>query len=331
MSASVAVAGLGIGKAHLAALHERMPDVRIAAVCDLNGKLAQEQAARFGTQAFEDYGQMLDRARPDGVILATPPKVHAGQTALAVERGVHVFCEKPMAPNAADCERMIESCARAGVALMIGFKKRFYPCYLFIRDRVRQSGNPLMWANVRFALGRVEKDWFWAEDNGGGPLLENAIHEYDILRFLMGDVKEVFAFGGNLFLKHRGPQIDAAAATLRFESGAVAGMGIGYGSEWGMAREELALASADLAIELQGPFDRPDSLRYVQRSSPAQIERPQLPALDATTPFELELRHFVACMQGKAKCESTGQDGLASVRIALAVKRSVREGRVVAV
>lgn len=324
MSTKVAVVGMGIGKEHARVLSDVIEDAELAAICDINLPAAQEIASRHGSQAFGDYANMLDEVKPDGVALATPPKVHAEQTVLAAERGVHVFCEKPMAPSIADCDQMIEACAKAGVTLMIGFKKRFYPSYRLIRQRVEETGEPLLWANVRFALGRVEKDWFWAEDDGGGPLIENAIHEYDIIQFLMGKVQKVYASGGNLFMPHRAPQFDAAGVVLTFASGGVASLGMGYGSEWGFAREELALASAKVAFELQGPFDNPDSLRLVMRDDPGEIANVDLPKLEHT--FEPQLRHFLDCVSGEAKCESTGEAGRAALRVALAAKQSIRDG-----
>lgn len=331
MAVRVAVVGMGVGRVHVKALSTLKDEVEVAAVCDLNEEVAREAAAGCGAEVFGDYATMLDRARLDAVVLATPPAVHAEQAAMAAERGSHVLCEKPMAPSVADCERMIDACDKASVTLMIAFKKRFYPCYRAIKRKVDETGAPIQWANVRFALGRVEKDWFWDEANGGGPLLENAIHEYDILRFLMGEVQQAYAAGGNLFMPHRAPQLDTAAVCLSFAGGGVASMGIGYGSEWGFAREELALASSKLAIELQGPFDGPDSLRYVMRDDPASVLAEDLPAMAGVDAFVPQLCHFLACVRGEAECESTGRDGLAAVRIALAVKRSIRQGRIVSI
>ena len=323
MPIRMAIVGTGIGRVHIRTLHEEVGDAQIVAVCDLNLAAAKEHAATCQARAFDDYVAMLDQVKPDGVVLATPPKIHAEHTVLAAERGVHVLCEKPMAPNVGDCERMIEACAKANVTLMIAFKKRFYSCYRFIREKVQETGAPLLWGCVRFALGRVEKDWFWQEDDGGGPLLENAIHEYDILRFLMGEIKQAYAAGGNLFMTDRAPQIDAAGAVLTLANGGVVSMGIGYGSEWNIAKEELALASSKLAFELQGPFDSPNSLRYVDRDDPQDIQTVELSSYNR---FKPELEHFLECIAGRATCKATGQDGLAAVRVALAVKRSIREG-----
>ena len=327
MGLKIAVTGLGIGKAHVAALAEHVDRADVVAVCDVNRAHAEEVAGTCGAQAFDDFAAMLDQARPEAVVLATPPKFHAQQTALAAERGIHVLCEKPMAPNLADCEHMIRACADAGVTLQIGFKKRFYASYRRVRTLVQESGAPLLWANVRFALGRVEKDWFWDEENGGGPLLENAVHEYDILQFLMGEVRSAYAAGGNLFMGHRKPQLDAAGAVLTFASGGVASMGIGYGSEWGFTRELLALSSSALAIEMEGPFDRPFSLRYVWREKPGEVLTEDIPVPEQT--FVPQLEHFVDCVQDGATCEAPGEAGLAAVNVALAVKKSIREGCVI--
>jgi len=328
MGVRIAVVGLGVGRVHVRTLAEQVQEADLVAVCDVNADVAKETSAACGAEAFTDYEALLERARPEAVVIATPPRFHAEQALLAAERGIHVFCEKPMAPTEPDCERMIEAAARHGVTLMIGFKKRFYPCYRFIREQVRDSGAPIRWATLRFALGRVEKDWFWDEADGGGPLVENAAHAFDLLRFLMGEVRELHAVGGNLFTPHRAPQIDAAGVLLTFADGAVAALGLGYGSEWPLAGEELALASAEMVFELGGRFDNPDSLRYARRDCPEEVCTAEVGPLEHT--FAPELQHFLDCVGGRAACEASGEDGLAALRIALAAKRSIREGRTIA-
>ena len=86
-----------------------------------------------------------------------------------------------MAGSVGDCERMIAAADRAGITLMIAQKKRFHPFYAYLKAQTQGEWGPIKWAQVRFALGRVEKDWFWKEGDGGGPLVENAVHVFDLL------------------------------------------------------------------------------------------------------------------------------------------------------
>lgn len=323
MSLRVGCIGLGIGRTHVS-FYQGMPDVRITAVCDVAPGLAASTAAEYGAAAYQSYEEMFDSERLQAVSNCTPPALHRPITEAAAARGIHVLCEKPMAPTLEDCQAMIDACAGAGVILMIGLKRRFSPYYRFIKDRCDESGDPLMWGSVRYALGRVDKDWFWDPGNGRGPLLENAVHMLDAIRYLMGDVRRVNAVGGNFFMQHRAPVPDVAAVTLEFVSGAVASLGLGYGSEWSMAREEVAFAGASMAFDLCGPFDRASSLRYVQRSKPAEIHTPELHGEGPFTGgFAEELAHFVACVREGAPPSADGRAGLESVRLCLAVQDSL--------
>jgi len=324
MAVRVGIVGLGIGRRHVE-LFLRTPGAQVAAVCDVDKAALAEAAQKHGVMSYTSYSDMLDCEELDAVSLCTPPSLHAPMTEEAARRGLHVLCEKPMAPSVADCQRMIDACEAAGVGLMIALKKRFAPQYCLVRELcAAEAGQPL-WACARFALGRVDKDWFWSEDDGGGPLLENSVHMVDILRCLMGDVVRVSAEGGTLFLADRAPVADAAAATLRFASGGVAALGIGYGCEWSMAREEVLLATPKMVFELQGGFDRADELRYCFRDNPGVVH-----TKTAEAPYEggfpEEIAHFVSCVADDLPLLADGVAGRESVRVCLAIKESIRTG-----
>lgn len=325
MPLRIAVVGLGIGKSHVELFRET-PGAELVAVCDVNEALASEQGAKAGVKPYTSFDELLANEPLDAVSLCAPPKLHAPMTEQAAARGLHVLCEKPMAPTVADCQRMIDACGAAGVTLMIALKKRFAPHYGFIKEMCDgEAGQPL-WACARFALGRVDKDWFWDDADGGGPLLENSVHMVDILRYLMGDVVRVTAEGGTLFMTDRAPVADAAAVTLRFASGGVAALGLGYGCEWPMAREELLLATPKAVFELQGGFDCADQLRYAWRDKPNDVRtRP------ADQPyrggFPEEIAHFVECCTTGAPPRADGTVGREAVRICLAIKESIRSGQ----
>jgi len=328
MSLRVCCVGLHAGVGHLREYKERN-DVEVAGVCDLNEELARERAAEYGGNVYLDFEQMLDKEKPDAVSIATPPALHAPMTEMAAARGIHVLCEKPMAGTVADGERMIAAADKAGVKLMIAFKKRFCAPYQFIKEKLDSGLGPCLWACARYALGRVEKDWFWKEGDGGGPLVENSAHMLDMIRYLMGDVAEVRAAGGNLFMKHRAPQVDAAAVVLRFASGGVASLGLGYGCEWAMAREELVLSSAKVVFEVQGRFDRGDALRYVMRQDPGEPVTVPFGEDADLGGFRGEIAHFVECIRDDREPMVRGQDGLAALRLSLAIKEACRTGQTI--
>ena len=329
MTVRVGVVGLGIGERHLFYL-KQMPNVEVVGVCDVFEDRARALATEYQAKPYTSLAAMLDESELDALTICTPPALHADMTELAAQFGVHVLCEKPMAGSVQDCQRMIDVSQEYGIKLMIGLKKRFDPYYEYIRRLFRESDKPPMWATIRYALGRVDKDWFWQEGDGSGPLLENAVHQFDALRSIFGDVHRISAEGGTFFLAERAPVPDVAAVSLRFVSGAVASLGIGYGCEWSMAREEVLYASEQYVIELQGRFDRADQLRYVDRSHPSEVHTVSLTVAEQSGGgFREEFDHFINCIETDMEPRIGGLEGLKAVELCLAVKRAVQSQQMV--
>jgi len=319
----VAVIGLGIGQVHLRE-YAQNPETRIVAVVDVLPERAEAARAQWGAPGFGSIRDMLASVEVDAASVCTPPAAHARQVEELAAAGVHVLLEKPMAPTLGDCQRIVEAAARAGIVCMVGQKKRFYPLYAWLKAKLDAEFGPPRWAAVKYALGRVDKPWFWAEEDGGGPILENAIHIWDLLRYLVGEVQTVYAEGGNLFRPDFAAQPDTAAVALRFRSGAFASVACGYGSEWGFADERVSIATPLAVCEVSGPFDRPNLLRYVERRDP---QTPHELAFEGVDGFREEIAEFVAAIRAGRPPAVTPQDASRSIALALAVKRAIRERR----
>jgi len=318
-----AVVGLGIGLVHVRE-YQANAGVQLVAVVDTNRERAREIAMKHGVAPFQTIGDMLECVEIDAASICTPPLYHAELVEGLASAGVHVLVEKPMAPSMQDCQRMISAAREGGVNLMVGQKKRFSPVYAMLKERFAGDFGQPRWGCVKYALGKVDKPWFWAERDGGGPILENTIHVFDLLRFLMGEVDLVYAQGGHLFHPGFSDQIDTAAVVLRFRSGGYATIACGYGSEWGFAEERLSLATPTVCCEVWGPFDRANHRRYIHRGDP---EHPQEVSFEDVNDFREEIAEFVASIEQDRTPAVTGQDAARSIAVALAVKRSIRERR----
>lgn len=321
----VGVIGLGIGKRHLQS-YAAMPGVTIAAVADLDPARRQAAQEQYGCAAYADGQTLLSEQSLDAVSICTPPASHRALTRLAAERRIHVLCEKPMAPNLADCDAMIESCHRANVVLMVAQKKRFHPLVQRLKRNTEGVLGPIRWAVVKYALGRVGMDWFWDELDGGGPIQENSVHAVDTLRYLMGEVETVMATGGNLFNPERSPQVDTAAVALRFRNGAVAALSLGQATEWPCADEHFFFACDGGEARFSGPFDSPVRWWMALRSNPAHPEVEEIPPDDC---FDREIGHFLECVRNGSTPLVTGESARGSVAVTLAIKESIRTGRAV--
>lgn len=326
-----AVIGLGIGQVH-AQLISKMPGLELVGVCDIDPDRASKVAAECGTAGYTDWRAMLDETHPDAVSVCTNPKLHLPLTEALAERGIHVLCEKPMAPDVAQCLALTAACERAGVVLMVAQKKRFAPAVSFLKEHVGADfGRPLS-LNYRYHLGQVPRDWFWQEDDGGGPLLENSIHCFDTLRYTIGEIKTIRGLGGNLLNPAREGQLDVALGLLEFENGAIGSVELGTASEWCIADEELFIGCEKAVVRWRGGFDRPQDILWVNRAD----QQPQTVSVDyegeqGSRDFVAEITHFVECIQTGKTPLITGRDAACSVACCLALKQAVREGSVVEV
>jgi len=325
----VAVIGLaGVGRVHVERWQANA-NANLVSVCDIVPEIADEFAAKYRIKGYTQVEEMFDKEKPEAVSICAPPKTHLQITHMAAERGIHVLCEKPMASAVADCREMIRLCQVNGVVLQIGHKKRFLPALLKLKALTEGELGPIRYLVHRYPHpGMSHRDWFWAEDDGGGPILENAVHAADILGFLMGDVERVYAEGGTFFAPQRKPQIDAAVFTLRFKSGAIGTVAAGMVSMGAFNFEDYYATNENGVAEVSGKFDQADTLRYALRNAPRDIHAETHANFDA---FAAEIEHFVGCIQTRSVPRASGEAGMKAVAICRAVKTSAKLGQPVEV
>lgn len=226
----VAVVGVrGIGRGHVQSVlrHGRCG---LAAVVDVDAAAAAAAAAGTGARVETRYERLLEAATDlDAVVLATPHHLHAPMALAALERGLHVFVEKPIATRVSDADRLVAAAAAAGRVLAVGHQYRTFRGNARLKQ-ILDGG----------AIGQVQRVvWQWLEARpetyyerdrwrctwehaGGGVLLNQASHDVDLVCWLLGPPAEVTAVVGNR--GHRHEVEDTAVATVRFASGAVASL-----------------------------------------------------------------------------------------------------------
>jgi len=328
MALRIAVVGLaGVGRMHVAKFQE-MEQFELAAICDIDTDVLERAAGDVSATAYSSAEEMFERHDMDAVSICTPPKSHLPLTQMAARSGVHVLCEKPMASTVEQCDGMIEACRTTGVTLMIAHKKRFLRVVARLKELMDGSLGPISYLLHRYPHpGMSQKGWFWAEDDGGGPVLENAVHAADLVRHLMGDVETVSAEGGTLFAPERAPQLDCAVYTVRFASGGIGTVGCGMVSTAKMSHEDVFVAGENGVAEIGGRFDNADRLVYVLRTARDEVHEETFPASD---PFRAEFEHFHECVEEEREPLTSGAEGREAVRLCLAVKESARAGQPVA-
>jgi predicted dehydrogenase len=209
----IAVVGAGqFGRKHIETVRAE-PQCELVAVAD---------PLYRGDQGFSDYREMLERVRPDGVIIATPNAVHVAVGLACVERKVPILVEKPIADTVAASQALVTAAERARVPLLVGHHRRYNPILEKAREVVQGGGIGRLAAVAALWLLQKPAGYFdaaWRREPGGGPLLINAIHDIDDLRFVCGEIEEVRSITSSATRKF--PVEDSAAVALRFANGAV--------------------------------------------------------------------------------------------------------------
>ncbi|MEW6755034.1 MAG: Gfo/Idh/MocA family oxidoreductase [Candidatus Latescibacterota bacterium] len=322
----------GIARHHAARL-KGMRNARILAAADVSEKAARDFADAFeGEACFTDYHQLLRRDDVQAVFVCTPTYQHAAPVIAAAEAGKHVFCEKPMALRLADARRMAEACCRSGVRLTVGFVRRFDRQWGKLKEVVQSGalGRPAIW---RFAAGgKPANPWYRDVAKGGGPLMDGAAHNYDFALQMFGPVESVQA--SSLQLDPTSVGSDTASVILSFASGDQHSLIW----SWGVARG-AQVASLNDVIGPEGSLQFGMTAAVAPRTFDPQkhgaftlkgqdgCERVYPYALQDM--FVEQLKHVVRCFERDEQPQVTAEDGIASLRVAVAVLKAGRSRRTV--
>jgi predicted dehydrogenase len=200
MTIRAAVIGASFAKAAYLPALKTIEDVEIVAIASARLESAQDAATAFGiAHAYDDYRVMLDRHPVDFVGIATPTITHAAMTFAALDAGAHVLCEKPMAMNADEARQMLDRAQALGRVHAIGHELRFNPNRRKIRDLIASGAigevRHVNIVNISATWGdpasRPAGDWWSLASEGGGRLGANGSHQFDLLRFWLGDIGAV--------------------------------------------------------------------------------------------------------------------------------------------
>ncbi len=321
VSVRVGIVGLGWWGEQLMDFFRHTPGVEVPAVANKSSVSRDLHGARF----YKESKEMMDKERPDAIVIATPPTIHKEIALQAAERGIHVFCEKPMAATLEDCDAMIAAARENKIKLMVAFKHRFSGSFAHLKARTADFGKPL-WAMYTYPLWKVDDPgWKFQEKGTRGIIVENVVHAIDGLIYLMGDVESVYAEGNRAVFKH--PTLpDSVIFTLRFKNGAIAAIGGGCTSDRRISREYLDIHYEGGLAQIEGKLDYPFNLRLLDRGK-EEVEEYGYPGSDGVRE---EVEHFIRCIREDSEPICNGVEGRKSLAVALAILQSIDSGRVVA-
>lgn len=198
----IGVIGVGIGQAHIKG-YNKVPEVEIVALCDMNEERARKVAYENGLSdvtIYTDYRAMLEHADLDAVSVGLPNFLHRSVAVDCLNAGVHVLCEKPLALNAKEGQKIVEAAAINKRKCMVGQVNRFRPDSQYLKQVIANGelGRPYYshtgWLRKRGIPGYG--GWFTTkEQSGGGPLIDIGVHLLDIAWWLCGCPRPISVSG----------------------------------------------------------------------------------------------------------------------------------------
>jgi predicted dehydrogenase len=315
----------------------RIPEVEITAIYNRTEAKARALMSQFGVpRYYSDWKEMIAGEKPDFVDIITPPETHEEMCGLAAQRGVHIICQKPLAPSFEASRRIVENAEAAGVRFMVHENFRWQPWYRKIKEiqRARTIGD---FTHIYF-LARMGDGW---GENAyldrqpffrGYPRLlmyETGVHFIDTFRYLLGEVTEVYAH-----LRRLNPVIkgeDTGQLFLKFANGATAIWDANRYNEVESASPRYTFGQ--LRIDATGghlTMDTESNIRLKPLGQPGydvEYSRQNLNC-GGDCVYRLQ-RHFVDCMLSGAEFESNGRDYLNTLKIVDAAYDSAATSEIV--
>ena len=323
----IALAGLGrIGRIHLKNLCRNFPELEVVAVLDIIDE-SIAIAEEFNVSEFtRNFDELLAVPGLDAVIICSPTDTHADYVIKAAKAGIQIFCEKPLDLSLPRVKEVLKIVEDSGIKLMLGFNRRFDPEFKRIRQLVLNDaiGNPQIIKITSRDPGLPPFEYLKVS---GGMFLDMTIHDFDMARYISGkQVKEVFAKGAVLIDPEieKAGDIDTAIITLTFEDDTMAVIDNSRKAVYGYDQRIEVFGDKGMA---QAENNFPNNHKLYSESG-VSGDLPLhffLERYDAS--YNQEMREFVDALVSGGDMPVDGEDGLMSIAIGLAAKKSIEEKR----
>jgi len=344
MKLRVAVAGAGyIGQAHMGVL-QQSPTCQLSAVVDPS-PAAAEIAARAGVPLYASLDELIEKDRPDGIVLATPNQLHVEHAILCMEAGLPMLLEKPIAPTVEKGRQLVQMADQAKARILIGHHRAHSPIMAKAREIVSQGklGRlvAVMGSATFFKPDQYFADAPWRREPGAGPILLNMIHEVHNLRMLCGDIVAVQAFASHAVRDF--PVEDTVAINLRFANGALGTFMLSDTAacprSWEQTSREnkayptcededcYVIAGTDGSLSIPTmrlkTYPRPEDRSWWK---PFEVGVVGMVRQD---PLMHQIEHFGAVIRGEAQPLVSARDGLLNLEITEAIVKAAKTGSVI--
>ncbi|MBX5155873.1 Gfo/Idh/MocA family oxidoreductase [Rhizobium sp. NZLR8] len=336
----IAVMGAGlIGRRHAERIISE-PGTLLSAVIDPSSA-GHDFARNAGARWYANFRDISEEDRPYGVIVATPNQLHVENAMEIIAAGIPVLVEKPIADDVDAAAALVAAGEKAGIPILVGHHRRYNPMIQAAKQIVDGGRlGRIIAVHGTFWVAKPD-DYFdisWRREAGAGPIFVNLIHDVDLFRFLFGEVEAVQAMESHA-VRHHAVE-DTAVVSLRFANGVLATLNgsdaVAAPWSWEATTGENPAFPhyAGHCYQIggtKGSLAIPDLTLWTATSKPNWLE----PLAEERVPFEAadplcrQLRHFCDVIRGDAAPLVSGREGLATLRVVEAIKRSARSGQMV--
>ncbi|MFA5858642.1 MAG: Gfo/Idh/MocA family oxidoreductase [Elusimicrobiota bacterium] len=306
----------GIANAHVNG-YAANSDVELVAFFDTAPANAEKFMQKFGGKVYDSLDNMYSSDTLDAISVCTPPVAHKDTVIAALDKGINVLCEKPLAISVDDSKEMVEKANKTGKFLMTAFAWRFHKEIQRTKQLISEGkiGKVVMVRNSFAGYADMSQKWFSKKEiSGGGCFIDAGIHSIDIYRYIFGDIKNVWAkmrtVASSLQVE------DIARVMVETPEGIVGSIDISWSTGIGPG-VCLEVYGTEGTIEVMW-----SSMRYRTRTEKEwTVEETKTPE---DNPFRLETKHFVDVILGKTQPIVNGIDGMKAMEVTEAVYQSAK-------
>ena len=324
---NVGIIGAGrIGQVHAKSITYHIPQAKIVAISDIYYEGAKKVAESLGIpNAYEDYHEILNNPEIDAVLICSSTDTHADIAVEAAEAGKHIFCEKPVDLTVAKIKKVIAAVEKAGVKLQIGFNRRYDHNFAEIK-RLANDGKLGKLQTIKITSRDPEPPSIDYVKVSGGIFLDMTVHDFDMARFIGGEVEEVYANAAVTVDEAIGEagDVDTALIALKFKNGAIGVIDNCRKACYGYDQRIEVFGTGGQASAAN---DTPTNVSYINENG-NMTDKPLYFFLERyMQSFTDEMTEFINAVQNDELTKTTVNDGLEALRLGLAAKLSVKEHR----
>lgn len=242
----------GIANAHMSRLSQ-IEEVNFAGMCDVVEEKAKQAAEKYGGKVYTDFREMIEKEKIDCCFICVPPFSHQGQEELCIDKGIPFFVEKPVHLNLEKAKEIEKKVKEKGLITGVGYVLRNFDVVDKAREIIKNEEIGLVRGKYFGQVPGTEGSWLHKKELSGGQLIEQATHTVDMMRYLVGDIEEVFGykFEGINNKIYKGYDVeDASIVLMKFNGGIIGNLSCTW--LWKGYNSGVEVIGKDVIINYEG-------------------------------------------------------------------------------